>query len=74
MLYKENIIIPVYAIATGVIASLVGVSISFMNTSLWLWLLALLFTVFFIACVLLFVKKSVSKLFAKGAKFRHFRF
>jgi putative ABC transport system permease protein len=60
MLYKENIIVPIYAIATGVAASLTGVSISFMNTSIWLWLMALLFTAFFIACVLLFVKKSVN--------------
>ncbi|MDH6303726.1 putative ABC transport system permease protein [Parabacteroides sp. PF5-5] len=58
-LYKENVLIPLYAIATGVISSIVGVSISFMNTGIWVWLLAFLFTAFFIGCIILFVKKIV---------------
>jgi len=58
-LYRENLIVPLYAIATGVTGSLVSVSISFMNTGIWVWLMVLLFTIFFIGCVVVFVRKSV---------------
>jgi len=58
-LYRENLLVPLYAIITGVISSLVGVSLSFMNTGIGVWLLALFFTLFFITCVLVFVKRSV---------------
>lgn len=59
ILYRENRLVPLYAIITGVISALVGVSISFMNTSVWIWLLALLFTFAFICCTLIFIRKSV---------------
>lgn len=59
ILYKENAIVPLYAIVTGVISSLVGISINFMNTGIWIWLMALLFMLFFIVCVIIFVRKSV---------------
>jgi putative ABC transport system permease protein len=58
-LYCENLFVPLYAIAAGVVCSLVGASISFMNTSIWVWLTALVFTVFFVGCVVVFVRKSV---------------
>ena len=58
-LYRENILVPLYAIATGVVSSLVGISISFPNIGLWIWLMAIGFTVFFVLCVIIFVKKSV---------------
>ena len=60
-LNRENLLVPLYAIATGVISSLIGVSISFMNTGIWIWLLALLFMVFFVVCVVIFVRKQVKK-------------
>ena len=60
-LRRENLIVPLYAIATGVISSLLGVSIRFMNTGIWVWFTALLFTIFFVACVVVFVRKSVSE-------------
>ena len=60
-LYKENILVPLYAIAIGVISALVGVSISIANTGIWVWLTAFLFTLFFIGCVVVFVRKSVKK-------------
>jgi putative ABC transport system permease protein len=59
ILNRENMIVPLYAIITGVVNSLVGVSASFMNTSVWIWLTALLFTLFFVVCVVIFVRKSV---------------
>lgn len=61
ILYRENRIVPLYAIATGVVSALVGVSISFMNTGVGVWLLALLFALFFVLCVVIFVRKQVSQ-------------
>ncbi|MDR0573591.1 MAG: ABC transporter permease [Tannerella sp.] len=60
-IYHENLIVPLYAIATGVISSLLGVGINFMNTGIGVWLLALLFTVFFVISVIIYVGKSVKK-------------
>lgn len=59
ILYKENILVPLYAIVTGVVSSLVGVSLGFANAGVWIWLMVLFFTLFFIACVLIFVRRSV---------------
>jgi putative ABC transport system permease protein len=58
-LYKENLIVPLYAITTGVICSLAGIGGGFRNFGTDVWLLALLFTVILAGCVVLFVKKSV---------------
>ena len=58
-LYKENLLVPLYAITTGVISALTGVGASLMNTGTGLWTTALLFTLLFVLCVILFVKKSV---------------
>jgi|GEM_PF-147107 len=60
-LYRENLIVPLYAIAVGVIGSLVGVSISFLNTSIWIWFTAFVFAVLFVVYVIVFVRKSVEK-------------
>lgn len=60
-LNRENLFVPLYAIATGVVSSLVGVSISFMNTGTGVWVLALLFTIFFVGCVVVFVKQAVKR-------------
>lgn len=58
-LYCENVWVPLYAIATGVISSLVGVCTSFANAGIWVWLMAVFFTLFFIGCVMVFVRKEV---------------
>lgn len=67
-LYRENLLVPLYAIATGVISSLVGVSISFMNTGIGVWILAMLFTVFFVMCVMLFVRKSAKNIIFRNTE------
>ncbi len=59
-LYRENVLVPLYAIGAGVLSSLVGVSVSFRNTGIGLWLLALLFTLLLTGCVILFVHRSVT--------------
>jgi len=61
LLFKENLIVPIAAIATGVLSALIGVMSSFMNAGIWIWLLALLFMIFFVLCVLVFVRKSVKQ-------------
>jgi putative ABC transport system permease protein len=61
LLYRENLLVPLYAIAVGVVASLVSVSITFANVGIWIWLLASLFTFFFVTFVLIFVRKAVRK-------------
>jgi putative ABC transport system permease protein len=58
-LFRENLIIPLYALATGVISSIAGVSQNLMNVGIGVWLMALLFTIFLLACLIIFVKKSV---------------
>ena len=59
LLYKENIIIPLYAISTGVLGSLLGVSMGFGNVSVQVWGLAVVCLAMFIFCVLFFIKISV---------------
>ena len=58
-LYRENLIVPLYAILVGVVGSLISVGISFANASIGLWVMALVFTVFFVGCVVVFVWRSV---------------
>ena len=59
LLYKENIIIPFYAVLVGVSGSLLGVSAGFGNVSVWIWSIALVFLAIFILCVMIFVKTEV---------------
>jgi putative ABC transport system permease protein len=61
LLYKENIIIPISAIFTGVLGSFIGVIMGFGNVSFGVWLLAGVFLVSLIFCVMIFVKTSVKK-------------
>lgn len=61
LLFRENILVPLYAIATGVLASLAGVSAGFVNAGAGLWLMALAFTLLFAGCAWVFTKKSVTK-------------
>ena len=59
LLCKENIIIPISAIFTGVSGSLIGVIMGFGNVSLGTWILAIFFLTMFIFSVIVFVKISV---------------
>ncbi|MCL2683422.1 MAG: ABC transporter permease [Bacteroidales bacterium] len=61
LLYKENIIIPIFAIFTGVLGSFIGVIMGFGNVSVGVWMLAVVFLVSLIFCVMVFVKTSVKK-------------
>lgn len=59
ILFRESIIVPLYAIVSGIISAIIGVTLTFMNTSIWVWITAFLFAAFFVVCVLTFVRKSV---------------
>ncbi|MCL2040665.1 MAG: FtsX-like permease family protein [Bacteroidales bacterium] len=62
LLYKENIVIPLYAIAIGVLGSLLGMSMGFGNMGVGTWTLAVSFLAIFVFCVMVFVKKEVRKM------------
>lgn len=59
LLWRENLIVPLYAIGTGVVSALVSVGVNFRNAGTGVWLLALGFTVFFVVCVCVFVRRLV---------------
>ncbi|MCL2561171.1 MAG: ABC transporter permease [Rikenellaceae bacterium] len=59
LLYRENIIIPLCAVSTGALGSLLGVSMGLGNVGIWVWAMAVIFLAVFVLCVTLFVKVSV---------------
>jgi putative ABC transport system permease protein len=59
ILCRENLIVPLYALAAGILSALAGVGVSYMNAGVGVWFMALLFTALFVSCLLLFVKQSV---------------
>lgn len=60
-LNRENLIVPLYAILTGVISSFIGISAGITHIPTGIWLTAIIFTTFFIGCTVLFVKREVRK-------------
>ena len=69
ILFRENLLVPIYAIVVGVVCAFVGISLNFMNTSVWIWLLALLFIAFFIVCTVAFVRRSVTTVVRDAAHY-----
>lgn len=66
-LCRENLLVPVYAIAAGVLSALVGVGQAVINAGAAVWLLAFLFAAAFVASVFIFVKKVVRDEIARTA-------
>jgi putative ABC transport system permease protein len=66
LFFKENIIIPLSAILTGALGSIMGISMGFGNVSIWVWALTLVLLSVFILCVLLFIKGSVKNYLLKN--------
>ena len=60
LLYKENIIIPISAIFAGALSSLFGVIMGFGSVSVGNLMLAIIFLIIFILCLMVFVRNSVS--------------
>ena len=58
LLYRESIIVPLYAIAVGVVAALTGAAANLANAGIALWLTALFSTAGFVAGIVAFAKKA----------------
>lgn len=61
LLYRENLVVPVSALVTGVVASLVAVAPSLQSISFSVWLTASILSVLFLTSILLFIKKIVRR-------------
>jgi len=61
-LTKENRLVPLYAITTGIVSALAGIGINIPNISAAVWITALFFTICIGIGITLFVKKSVRKI------------
>lgn len=59
LLFKENVIVPVYAIVVGITGALLSIGTCFANVSVSIWLLSLFLMLLLIGCVWLFVKRLV---------------
>jgi len=59
MLLSENKLVPLYAIFTGILGSLIGIGAGFANVGIWLWVMVIVLTILFVVSVLVFLKKSV---------------
>ena len=66
ILIRENKIIPLCAIVTGVVCSLIGVSTKLTNISVWIWFTAILFIILLISCLIIFIHSSVKKCLLKN--------
>lgn len=61
ILYKENIVVPIYAIITGSTGALISIGLNFPPAGQGVWLLAFCFLLFFVGCIIVFVDKMVRK-------------
>ena len=61
-LYRENIIVPLFAIGVGAVAAVISVIDRLSNASLSVWATAIFFTFLFVALVLWQVKVEVKKI------------
>ena len=63
-LYRENIIVPLFAIGVGAVAAVISVIDRLSNASLGVWATAIFFTFLFVALVLWQVKVEVKRMIA----------
>jgi putative ABC transport system permease protein len=62
ILYKENILLPLYAIITGHISALSAAATALTHTDPMTWLTTSLFTLLFTGLLIIYVQKSVKNL------------
>jgi putative ABC transport system permease protein len=62
LLQKENILVPVFAIVTGFLGAMFAAGGGITHIGLWIWLTSFAFTILFVVCVLIFVKKVVERI------------
>ncbi|GHT59308.1 hypothetical protein AGMMS50239_05650 [Bacteroidia bacterium] len=60
MLVRESRIVPLYAIAIGVLGSLTGAVSGLSNISIWIWLTTIVLTILLTLSVIIFIKFQVS--------------
>ena len=60
-LYKENSIVPLYAIGTGFVGAFLAAGGGIVNVSIWLLLTSFVFAMLFVGCILVFIKKVVGE-------------
>jgi len=61
ILYRESRLVPIYAITTGVISSIIGVGTNLSNVSSSIWLTALTFAMLFVFLTIVFIKRTIQK-------------
>jgi len=59
LLYKENILIPLFAISTGTLGAFLGVSMGLGHVSVGIWAITASFLTALVLCVVVFVKSTV---------------
>jgi putative ABC transport system permease protein len=61
LLQVENNAVPVFAIVTGFLGALLAAGGGITNIGWWIWLTSSAFSIIFLMCVLVFIKKEVKK-------------
>jgi len=61
MLYRENRMVPLYAVGTGVFSAIIGIGTNYINVSAGIWLATLGFTLLFVLLTLAFIKKMMKQ-------------
>jgi putative ABC transport system permease protein len=59
ILFRENRIVPLYAIATGVLGSLTGAVSGLANVSIWVWITTIVLTILLTLCVIIFIYENI---------------
>jgi putative ABC transport system permease protein len=61
LLFRENVILPLYAVVSGAVSALISVYNNFWHNDWTTWLLALAFMALFICMIVLFVRRTCHK-------------
>ena len=61
ILYRENIVVPIYAIITGLISAYLSVGTNYSNANIVVWLTAFVLTLIFIGLTLIYIKRIVKR-------------
>ena len=59
ILYRENIMVPLYAIITGLLSAFISIGSNYTNVSITVWFTALILTGLFVLLTLFFIKRVV---------------
>ncbi|TRX70609.1 hypothetical protein [Carboxylicivirga sp. M1479] len=59
LLFRENMLIPLYAIITGLISACISIGVNYINVDSSTWITAFTLAALFVLCILVFVKKVV---------------